>query len=428
MSEVGIVLFSTFTVLLLLNVPIAVTLGLSSLAALLVMGTPLSLFPMIMYASTAKFTLLAIPFFILAGIIMERAGISKRLIHFANTAVGHFTGGLAMVAVLTSVFFAAISGSGPATVAALGSFLIPAMDRAGYSKGMASALLATSGSIGIIIPPSIAFVIYGVVAEVSIGRMFVAGVMPGLLMGFCLIVVSYYISAKRGYGGQKKASPKEVLKAFVDAVWGLMTPVIILGGIYGGIFTPTEAAGIAVMYGLFVGVFIYKEIKLKDLKNLLVESSVSSAVVMLIVANASLFAWLITTQGIAAQLASALVGISSNRIVILLFINVLLLIAGCFIDAVSAYYILLPILMPVVYSLGINPVAFGVIMTVNLAIGQITPPVGVNLYVACGIAKISLKEITKHLTPFLVAALVSLMLITYIPQISLWLPTVMGIK
>jgi C4-dicarboxylate transporter DctM subunit len=182
------------------------------------------------------------------------------------------------------------------------------------------------------------------------------------------------------------------------------------------------------MYGLFVGVFIYKEIKLKDLKNLLVESSVSSAVVMLIVANASLFAWLITTQGIAAQLASALVGISSNRIVILLFINVLLLIAGCFIDAVSAYYILLPILMPVVYSLGINPVAFGVIMTVNLAIGQITPPVGVNLYVACGIAKISLKEITKHLTPFLVAALVSLMLITYIPQISLWLPTVMGIK
>lgn len=427
MSVAGI-LFLVFTVLLLLNVPIAVALGLSSVAALIVTGTPLDMFPMIIAAATGKFTLLAIPFFILAGIIMEKSGISERLIVFANKAVGHVTAGLAIVAVLTSCFFAAISGSGPATVAALGVILIPAMVRAGYGKGMSSALLATSGAIGIIIPPSIAFVIYGVVAEVSIGRMFIAGIIPGLLIGLALIIASLIIVRKKNYGMGKKAPFSEVFTAFINAFWGLMTPVIILGGIYGGIFTPTEAAAVAVVYGLFVGVFIYREIRWREFMQVLVEASVSSAVVMLIVANASLFAWIITTEGIAASAGELLLSVVGSKIILLLIINILLLIAGCFIDAISAYMILVPILLPVVLQVGYDPVAFGVMMTVNLAIGQITPPVGVNLYVACGISKISLKDISRSLAPFFIAAIIALMIITYFPQVSLWLPDLMGIK
>lgn len=422
------VLFLVFTILLFLNVPIAVSLGLSSVAALVVAGVPLDMFPMIISASTGKFTLLAIPFFILAGVIMEKSGISERLINFANKTVGHLTAGLAIVAVITSCFFAAISGSGPATVAALGAILIPAMTQAGYGKGMSSALLATSGAIGIIIPPSIAFVVYGMIAEVSIGRLFIAGIVPGLIVGAALVAASLIVSRKFDYGRQQRASFWEILVAFKDAFWGLMTPVIILGGIYGGIFTPTEAAGVAVMYGLFVGIFIYRKIKWKEFMTILVDSSVSSAVVMLIVANASLFAWIVTTEGIAGAASDLLISISSNQYVILLVINILLLIAGCFIDAISAFMILVPILLPTIVQLGYDPVAFGVMMTVNLAIGQITPPVGVNLYVACGISKISLKEISRELTPFLIASIIALLLITYIPAISLWLPNLMGMK
>lgn len=426
--SVSTVLMLVFTVLLLFNVPIAVALGLSSIAALVITGMPLDMFSMIISASIGKFTLLAIPFFILAGIIMEKSGISERLIRFANKAVGHVTAGLAIVAVLTSCFFAAISGSGPATVAALGIILIPAMVEAGYGKGMSSALLATAGAIGIIIPPSIAFVIYGVTAEVSIGKLFIAGIVPGLLVGSALIIASLIISRKKNYGLEKKASSQEVWAAFKDAFWGLMMPIIILGGIYGGYFTPTEAAAVAAVYGLLVGIFIYRKIRVKELINTLIEASVSSAVVMLIVANASLFAWIITTEGIAGAAGDLLLSVSGNKFVLLLLINVLLLIAGCFIDAISAIMILVPILLPVVMQIGYDPIAFGVMVTVNLAIGQITPPVGVNLYVACGISDISLKEISRALMPFLIASLLSLIVITYFPIVSLWLPGVLGVK
>ncbi len=419
-------LFVVFAILLILNVPIAVALGGSSLVALYLMDMPFSMFPMIMYSSISRFTLLAIPFFIMAGIIMEKSGISKRLINLANKSIGHLPAGLAIVAVITSCFFAAISGSGPATVAALGIILIPAMVKAGYDVGMSSALLSISGAIGIIIPPSIAFVVYGVVAEVSIGKLFIAGIVPGLMIGAGLILTSLVLTLKKQYGLQDKAPFRETLAAFKDAFWGLMTPVIILGGIYGGIFTPTEAAAVAVVYGLIIGIFVYREIKIKDLFKVLVDSAVSSAVVMVIVANASLFAWVVTTEGIATTAGELILSISSNQYVILLLINILLLITGCFIDAISAYYILVPILLPVIMQLGYDPLVFGVVMTVNLAIGQVTPPVGVNLYVACNIADVPLKRIARSVVPFILASIAVLLLITYIPSISLWLPNLMG--
>jgi tripartite ATP-independent transporter DctM subunit len=427
MSVAG-VLFLSFIVLLLLNVPIALGLGLSSLAAMAMSGTPLDMLPMQIYAATGKFTLLAIPFFILAGNIMEKAGISEKLINLANKFVGHKKGGLAIVCVITSCFFAAISGSGPATVAALGVIIIPAMINAGYGKGMSSALMATSGAIGIIIPPSIAFVVYGAVAEVSIGKIFIAGIVPGLLMGACLIVVSLILSSKLDVEMQVKASSEEKWSAFKDAIWGLMMPAIILGGIYGGIFTPTEAAAVSAVYGLLVGIFVYRKIKWKEFHMLLVQSSVQSATVMLIVACASLFAWFCQTEGIAEMAQELLLNISGSKIVFLLIINIILIIAGCFIDAVSALYIFIPIMLPVALELGYDPIALGVLMTMNLAIGQVTPPVGVNLYVACGISNISLKEISRAVLPFVLASILALFAITYFPQITLLLPNIMGVK
>lgn len=423
----SIALFTLFGFLLLWNTSIAVGLGMASLIVMYLSGAPMAIFPMTMYSSTAKFALLAIPFFILAGVVMEAAGVSSRLIKFANVCVGHVTGGLAIVAVITCCFFAAISGSGPATVAALGTIMIPAMVKAGYDKGFSSALMANAGAIGIIIPPSIAFVVYGVIAEVSIGKLFMAGVVPGLVVGLALAVVSYIISRKRGYGGGgKRASSAEIWAAFKDALWGLMTPVIILGGIYGGVFTPTEAAGVAAVYGLFVGFFVYKELNMAKLKKLLIDSSVGSAVVMLIVACASQFAWIITTEGLAQRAAAAMVEFSSSAWVILMIINIIVLIAGCFLDAISIFYILLPIFLPIMKMLNVDPILFGVIITVNVAIGQITPPVGVNLYVACNIADLSLTEISKSIMPFLIASIMALLLITYIPALSLWLPGLLG--
>jgi C4-dicarboxylate transporter DctM subunit len=426
--SIAALLFLSFAVLLLLNVPIALSLGASSLIAMVIAELPLDMFPMQIYANIGKFTLLAIPFFMLAGNTMEKAGISDKLINLANKFVGHKTGGLAIVGVVTSCFFAAISGSGPATVASLGVIIIPAMINAGYSKGMSSALMATAGGIGVIIPPSIPFVVYGAIAGVSIGKIFMAGIVPGLLMGTSLVIASLIMAKKMDIEPVPKASAKERWQAFKDAIWGLMMPVIILGGIYGGFFTPTEAAAVSAVYGILVGVFVYKKIKAKDLYDLMVESAIGSAVVMFIVAAAGLFAWFCTTEGISDMASDLLLSVSGSKYMFLLIVNIILLIAGCFLDATSALYIFTPIMLPVATQLGYDPIALGVVMTMNLAIGMITPPVGVNLYVACGVSKISLGQISKAVVPYLVASLIVLFLITYVPDIILWLPNMMGIK
>ena len=423
----ALILFGSFFAMLLLNVPIAISLGMSSVLTLVSMDLPLSVIPSNMYASTSKFVLLAIPFFILGGNVMERSGISTRLIDFFRSLVGHLRIGMAMVTVLVGCFFAAISGSGPATVAALGMTLIPAMTKVGYRKDYATALVSTSGAIGIIIPPSITFVIYGSITGTSVGSLFMSGVIPGLLMGLFLILTTAFVTRGQELQLLPKASAKERWNAFKDAFWGIMMPVIILGGIYGGFFTPTEAAAVAAVYGILVGLFIYRSINLKDVWELLKDSVSQPAVVLIIVGAASLFAYVLTVSGIAAEASSALVSISGgNKYIFLLIINVILLIAGCFMDANSAMYILVPILMPVAAALGVDLVHLGCIMVFNMAIGLVTPPVGVNLYVGCGIANITLKQICKAVMPLIIAAILALLLVTYIPGISMILPNLMA--
>ena len=422
---IAAVLFLSFAILLLIGAPIAVCLGVSSIAAMLVQGagrpivTIMSSLPQLFAASTSKFVLLAIPFFILAGNIMEKAQISKKLIRLAEACVGHTKGGLAIVCVIVACFFAAISGSGPATVAALGLVLIPGMIRSGYSPAFSAALMGCAGAIGVIIPPSITFVVYGSIADTSIGSLFIAGVVPGLLMGAALIIAALLVGRKMDLKSLPKASGKERWDAFKDAFWGLLMPVIILGGIYGGIFTPTEAAAVAVVYGLVVGIFIYKTIRVKELFAILIDSASTTATVMFITASASLFAYVLTRARLDVAISNGLVNLSGgSTFIFFMIVNVILLIAGCFLDSTSALYIFTPLFVPVAQALGIDMIHLGVVMIVNLAIGLFTPPVGVNLYVACGVAKVDLKQISKAVIPLLVAALIVLLIITYIPFLS----------
>lgn len=419
------VLFILFALLLILGAPIAICLGVSSVAAMLVQGagrpivTIMSGLPQLFAAATSKFVLLAIPFFILAGNIMEKAQISKKLIRLAEACVGHTKGGLAIVCVIVSCFFAAISGSGPATVAALGLVMIPGMIRSGYSPAFSAALMGCAGAIGVIIPPSITFVVYGSIADTSIGDLFKAGVVPGLIMGAALIIAALLVGRKTELKSLPKASWRERWEAFKDAFWGLLMPVIILGGIYGGIFTPTEAAAVAVVYGLIVGLFLYKTIKIKDLYALIIDSASTTATVMFITASASLFAYVLTRARLDVAISSGLINLSGgSTFVFFLIVNVILLIAGCFLDSTSALYIFTPLFVPVAQALGIDTIHLGVVMIVNLAIGLFTPPVGVNLYVACGVAKVNLKQISRSVIPLLVAAILVLLLITYIPSLS----------
>ena len=426
---ISAILFISFFVFLILGVPIAICLGLASVCAILYSGTSLTIVATNMYSGISKFLLLAIPFFVLSGNIMAKAGISKRLIKFVDTCVGHKKGGIAIVCVIVACFFGAISGSGPATVAALGAVLIPAMvEQGGFSAPFATALMATSSSIAIVIPPSIAFVVYASITGVSIADMFMAGIVPGILMGVALALIVLVEAKKHNIQpSRKKASGKERWDAFKDAFWGFLMPVIILGGIYGGIFTPTEAAAVSVVYGLFVGMVIYREVSFRDLFDIFVDSCKTTGGIMLIVACASLFSFVCTKFGIANAASELLASIAHNQFVFLLIVNVIFLIAGCFIDANSAMYIFIPIMLPVCKALGYDVVAFGVMATVNLAIGQVTPPVGVNLFVAISVKikkglEVTLQEISKAVMPMIAVSVAVLLIITYIPAVSVALP------
>lgn len=421
-GAVAALLFILFFVLLFMDVPIAIALGASALITLAVTGMPLQMSATMMFASVEKFGLLSIPLFVLAGVILERCGISDRLIRLASLMIGPVWGALALVTVAVGVIFAGISGSGPADVAALGAILIPALVKRGYDRNFAAGLMASAGSIAIIVPPSIAFIIYGILAEVSIGDMFLAGILPGFLLATVMAVYAYYYGKRHNHRGVPRGTPAEIWAAFKDAIWGLMAPLIILGGIYGGIFTPEEAAGVVVVYGLMVGLVVYRSIKLKDVWRITIDAGVASAVVMFIVSAAGLFSWVVIAKGIAMKASAVLLSISGSTFAFLLSVNLVLFVAGMFLDAISIFYITVPIFLPVVRQMGIDPVHFGIIMSVNLAIGLFTPPVGVNLYVAANMAETRLKDIIRHVLPFIFASLVALIIISAWPGLSLWIP------
>jgi len=421
------ILFGTFALFLILKLPIGISLGLASMSTVLVSHVvdPTYIAQGLVTACDS-FPLMAVPFFVLAGELMGKGGISKRLLDCADAFLGQKAGGLALVTVVACMFFAAISGSGPATVAAIGGLTIPAMLEQGYDRRFASAIAASAGAIGVIIPPSIPMVMYGVSTGTSVSALFLGGVFPGILIGVSLCVYTHYYCKKRGYIN-KNAQPftwKHAGRATWDAKWALLVPIIILGGIYGGIFTPTEAAAVAVAYGLIVGVFVYKDLKWKQLWQIFCGASLTTATVMIILGTATTFGRILTLEHIPTKIAHFFTSISDSRIVVLLLINALLLVVGCFMETNAAIIILAPIFLPVVQSLGYDAVAFGIVMVVNLAIGFVTPPLGVNLFVACNVANCKLEEITKGILPIIGVMVLDLMIITYWTPMSMFLPSV----
>jgi tripartite ATP-independent transporter DctM subunit len=417
----SIVMVCTMVLCFALTVSVAVSIGLASILGIQASNANMLISVKEMFSSINKFPLAAIPFFILAGNLMETGGISRRLVEFAKSIVGGVQGGLPMTCVLTCMIFAAVSGSSVATTFAVGAILIPALIKHHYPVGYAAALQATSAELGVIIPPSIPLILYGVSAEVSIGELFIAGFGPGLFIGLALMLFVHLYCRWKGWGKNDGYGRLSFGKATWQAGWALLMPVIILGGIYGGIFTPTEASAVAVFYALVVGVVIYREIKLKDLMVILRKSVMSSAVVMFIIANAGLFAFLITRAGVPDEIGRYLVATLQSPMLFLLGINAALFVIGMFIETSAAIIVLAPILAPVAMHFGIDPVHFGLIMVVNLALGMITPPFGVNLFAACTVAKISLDRIIPYLIPFVLVILACLMVVTYVPQLSLFL-------
>ncbi|MDD4586464.1 MAG: TRAP transporter large permease [Aminobacterium colombiense] len=422
------VLFASLFLFFVINVPIAIAIGLASVAAILFSGSiPPIVVVQKMFTAADSFPLMAVPFFILAGSLMEFGGISRRLVEFANSIVGRFSGGLAFVAIMASMFFGAISGAAVATVAAIGTILIPAMVRRGYDKPFATAVQATAGTLGVMIPPSIPMIIYGVLTGVSIGALFMGGILPGILVGLSLMFVAWLISRKKGYRGDEKSSLNRIWQTFKQAILALLMPVIILGGIYGGVFTPTEAAVVAVVYGFVVGFFIYRELNLSQLKDILVTTVVGTSMIMFIIATSSVFSWILTAEQIPQVVANAILSISKNPIIILALINLLLLFLGTFMETVAAIIILVPVLLPVITQIGVDPLHFGIVLVVNLAIGMVTPPLGVCLFIGCSIADITLEDITRAVWPFILIMIADVLLLTYLPWISTILPRLTGL-
>lgn len=412
-----LLLIISLAVFVSISLPIGISLGLSTVIALIFMtDIDTVMVAQTAFASLDSFTLMAIPFFMLAGNFMRYGGISKRLLDLADHIIGFVTGGLGAVTTLTCMFFAAISGSGPATVSAIGSFMMPAMKEKGYDPGYSAALTAAAGTIGVVIPPSIPFVIYGVVTGTSIGSLFLAGIIPGILMGLALMVTNYRTAKKNGWlGSGQRPKLRSVGKATKNAFWALMSPVIILGGIYGGIFTPTEAAAVSCVYTFVIGKFVYKELDMKKLMDCLKDTVLLAGATSFMIGLSSGFAFLLTMKQVPNTVAEALLSVSDNKIVILLIINVFLLIIGCFIDNISSCTILAPILLPVVVALGVDPIHFGIIMTMNLAIGFITPPYGANLFIASAVGNTPMESIIKRVWPLILTITVVLILTTFIP-------------
>jgi len=417
------ILFGTFALLLLLNIPIAVSIGSATLLTILYSGkATINFFITNMVNSMDSFPLMAVPFFILAGELMGKGGVSERLFRLANALVGHQTGGFAIATIVTCMFFASISGSGPATVAAIGSIMIPAMVKRGYDIKFATATVAAAGSLGVIIPPSIDMIMFGVSSNTSVGDMFIAGILPGIFIGCSLMVWAYIYSKKKGYkGSDEKPSLNKILKEAYDAKWGLLIPVVILGGIYGGWFTPTEAAVVSVVIGFISGLFLYKELKLKDIPKILINSATTVSTIFFILCTATAFGKLLTVEQVPAKMANFLLGISENPIVIILLINGLLLIVGTFMETVAAIIILTPILFPIATNLGFEPVHFGIMMIINLAIGFITPPMGVNLFIGSGLSGLSIETLSKAVFPYFIAMVFSLFIVIIWPDLSLFL-------
>jgi C4-dicarboxylate transporter DctM subunit len=421
------VLFGIFFLLLFLSVPVGVALGASTFITSYFFEGPESLIDLAsaVFSKLDKYALMAIPMFILAGNLLSKGSSAKRIVDFARTFVGHLPGGLPIAAIFASIIFAAVSGSSPATVAAIGSIMFGAITAAGYPKSYAVGTITASGSLGILIPPSIVMIIYGVTAEISIGKLFIAGIIPGLLIGFMLMTVTYIGAKRLGFKKTKPAAWSEKWKKFKESFWALMTIVIIIGGIYGGIFTPTEAAAVSAIWALFIAIFIYKDIKIRELKTVFLESAKTSAMIMFIIANASIFAYFLTLENIPQMLSDFVVQMHLNKIMFLVAVNILLLIAGNFMEPSSIIMIMVPLLLPVATMLGIDPIHFGVIITINMELGMLTPPVGLNLFVASGITGSSIKEVVKAVMPWFFVIFIGLMLITYVPEISLWLPNIM---
>ncbi|MDE2077516.1 MAG: TRAP transporter large permease subunit [Burkholderiales bacterium] len=419
----GIIIFGLLLVLMLTGMPISISLGLTVLTFIFgFTEVPVESVALKLFTGIEKFEIMAIPFFILAGNFLTHGGVARRMINFATSMVGHWYGGLGLAGVVACALFAAVSGSSPATVVAIGSILLPAMVKAGFPQKFGAGIITTSGALGILIPPSIVMVMYSVSTNTSVGALFMAGVIPGLLLAFLLGFTSWWRARKFDYPRLPKASFAQRIKAFRESVWGLLLIVIVMGGIYTGLFTPTEAAAMSAVYAFFIAVFVYKDMGLKDVPKVLLNSANMSAMLLYIITNAVLFSFVLANENIPQHLADWLVGMGLGPIAFLLVVNVLLLVAGNFMEPSSIVLIMAPILFPVATKLGIDPVHFGILIVVNMEVGMCHPPVGLNLYVASGITKMGITELTVAVWPWLLTMLGFLLLVTYWPPLSLWLP------
>lgn len=418
-----LIIFTLLLVLMLTGMPISISLGLTVLTFLFAMtDVPIQSVAMKLFTGIEKFEIMAIPFFILAGNFLTHGGVAKRMINFATAMVGHYYGGLGLGGVLACALFAAISGSSPATVVAIGTILLPAMTKQGFPKRFGAGVISTSGALGILIPPSIVMVMYSVSTNTSVGELFMAGVVPGLMLAFLLGVTTWYVARKNNYPRLPKASWTVRYEAFKKSSWGLFLIFIVMGGIYSGMFTPTEAAAMSAVYAFVIAVFVYKDLKLSQVKKVLLDSASMSAMLLYIITNAVLFSFLMTSENI-PQAMSAWINENGFGVVsFLIVVNIILLIAGSFMDPSSVVLIMAPILFPVAMQLGVDPIHFGILIIVNMEIGMVTPPVGLNLYVTSGITKMGITELSVAVLPWLITMFMFLMVVTYIPQISLWLP------